>query len=189
MSFFLRSTRGSARLRRHFSVEEMLAAAAFSACALVFSAQALMASDFKAGPIEIDHPWSRATPNGAKVAGGFLVLKNTGATPDRLVSATAPFAGKVEIHEMAVNNGIMTMRPLDKGLEVPAGGTVALKPGSYHIMFTDLKQPLKEGELVDGTLTFEKAGTVKVQFKVEGIGAGAPAPAPAADPHASHTGH
>jgi copper(I)-binding protein len=133
---------------------------------------AAVAHEFKAGSIEIEHPWSRATPAGAKVGAGYLVLKNAGAA-DRLVSATAPFAGRVEIHEMAMKDGVMTMRPLADGIAVPAGGTVELKPGGYHIMFMDLKSPLKEGTLVDGTLTFEKAGTVNVQFKVEPVGAGA----------------
>ncbi|QRG08434.1 copper chaperone PCu(A)C [Xanthobacter dioxanivorans] len=184
MSHFLRfpfsqPRRGAARpfLRRVLFVEEMLAAGAFALCLLMVSAQALLAHEFKAGAIEIGHPWSRATPGGASVAAGYFVLKNTGAAPDRLVSATVPFAGRAEIHEMAVKDGVMTMRPLPAGIEVPAGGTVALKPGSYHLMFLDLKAPLKEGTLVDGTLTFEKAGTVAVQFKVEGVGAGAAAPA------------
>lgn len=143
-------------------------AAAISTAAL---AGAAVAHDFKAGPLQIDHPWSRATPGGATVAGGYLVVKNTGTAPDRLVAATAPFAGRVEIHEMSMKDGVMVMRPLPDGLAIPAGGSVELKPGGYHIMFLDLKAPLKEGTLVDGTLTFEKAGTVPVQFKVEGMGA------------------
>lgn len=132
---------------------------------------AAMAHDYKAGSLQIDHPWSRATPGGASVAAGYMVVKNTGSAPDRLVSATAPFAGRVEIHEMAMKDGVMIMRPLADGLAIPAGGSIELKPGGYHIMFLDLKSPLKEGTSVDGTLTFEKAGTVPVQFKVEGLGA------------------
>ncbi len=149
----------------------LLAAAALVLGLLALPAGAPMAHEFKAGAIQIDHPWSRATPGGASVAGGYLTLKNTGTTPDRLVSATAAFAGKVEIHEMAVKDGVMTMRPLPDGIVIPPGGTVAFKPGAYHIMFLDLKAPLKEGTKVDGTLTFEKAGTVAVQYAVEGIGA------------------
>lgn len=143
-------------------------AAAIATAAL---AGAAVAHDFKAGTLQIDHPWSRATPGGATVAGGYLVVKNTGTAPDRLVAATAPFAGRVEIHEMSMKDGVMVMRPLPDGLAIPAGGSLELKPGGYHIMFLDLKSPLKEGTLVDGTLTFEKAGTVPVQFKVEGMGA------------------
>ncbi|MFG1361377.1 copper chaperone PCu(A)C [Xanthobacter pseudotagetidis] len=155
------------------SRRRLLVAAAAMGAALLSGAGAI-AHEFKAGSIEIGHPWSRATPAGAKVGAGYLVLKNGGAA-DRLVSATASFAGRVEIHEMAMKDGIMTMRPLADGLAVPAGGKVELKPGGYHIMFMDLKEPLKEGALMDGTLTFEKAGTVKVQYKVEPVGAGADA--------------
>ncbi|MFG1299727.1 copper chaperone PCu(A)C [Xanthobacter sp. V3C-3] len=154
--------------------------AAAVACGAL-AAGAAVAHEFKAGSIEIDHPWSRATPGGATVAAGYLVLKNTGAAADRLVSATAPFAGRVEIHEMAIKDGVMTMRPLPAGVEIPAGASVALKPGGYHIMFLDLKSPLKEGTKVDGTLTFEKAGAVPVQFQVEGVGASS-----SSDGHKSH---
>lgn len=144
---------------------------------------AALAHDYKAGALKIDHPWSRATPGGAKVGGGYLVIENTGTSADRLVSVTAPsIAGKTEIHEMAVTNGVMTMRPLDSGIEIAPGAKVEFKPGGYHIMFMELKQPLKQDERVKGTLTFEKAGTVEVEFKVEAVGARG------AD-HGAHKGH
>jgi len=151
-------------------VRRFVSAPVLGALALAMLATPLMAHEFKAGSLEIDHPWARATPGGAKVGAGYLVVKNTGTAPDRLVAGAAPFAGRVEIHEMAVTDGVMTMRPLPDGLEIPAGGTVTLKPGSYHIMFMELKEPLKVGTRVDGTLTFEKAGTVAVQFEVESVG-------------------
>ncbi|MEP9375044.1 copper chaperone PCu(A)C [Mesorhizobium sp. KR1-2] len=133
----------------------------------------LWAHEFKAGDIEIIHPWSRAAPEGAKVAAGYLVLKNNGSSPDRLISVTAEIAGKTEIHEMAVDaKGVMTMRPVAGGIEVPAGGEVELKPGSFHIMFMDLKKLPKQGETFAGTLTFEKAGTVNVRYSVEGMNGG-----------------
>ena len=141
------------------------------AAALALSASLAAAHDFKAGPLKIGHPWSRATPAGAKVGGGYLTIENTGTAPDRLVSVAAPFAARSEIHEMATKDGIMTMRPLENGVEVPAGGKVEFKPGGYHIMFMELKQPLKQGETVKGTLTFEKAGSVDVEFKVDSIAA------------------
>ena len=151
-------------------------AALFLASALVtFAAPGAFAHEFKIGAIEIVHPWSRATPGGAKVAIGYLVIKNEGAEPDRLVSATAEVAGSVALHEMAMTNGVMTMRPVTGGIVIPAHGEIALKPGSYHLMLEDLKQPLKEGESFKGTLTFEKAGTVDVHFLIESIGAKAPA--------------
>ena len=111
-------------------------------------------------------------PGGAEVATGYLTIENDGAEPDRLVSATAEIAGHTGIHQMSMANGVMKMRELTEGLPVPAGGSVALEPNSYHLMFTDLKEPLKEGDEFSGTLTFEKAGTVDVTFEVEGIGAG-----------------
>lgn len=142
-----------------------------AAAALLLSASFATAHEFEAGPLKIGHPWSRATPTGAKVGGGYLSIENTGTTADRLVSVSVPFAARSEIHEMAVKDGIMTMRPLDKGVEVPAGAKVEFKPGGYHIMFMDLKQQLKQGEMMKGTLTFEKAGTVDVEFKVDSIAA------------------
>ncbi|MCT4494779.1 copper chaperone PCu(A)C [Bosea minatitlanensis] len=141
------------------------------AAALALSASLAAAQDFKAGPLKIGHPWSRATPAGAKVGGGYLTIENTGTAPDRLVSVAAPFAARSEIHEMATKDGIMTMRPLENGVEVPAGGKVEFKPGGYHIMFMELKQPLKQGETVKGTLTFEKAGSVAVEFTGDSIAA------------------
>lgn len=142
-----------------------------AAVVLALSATTASAHDFKAGPLKIGHPWSRATPAGAKVGGGYLSIENTGSAADRLVSVSAPFAARAEIHEMAVKDGIMTMRPMEKGVEVPAGGKVEFKPGGYHIMFMELKQPLKQGETMKGTLTFEKAGSVDVEFKVDSIAA------------------
>ena len=125
-----------------------------------------------AGDISLENPWSRAAPTGAPVGAGYVTLKNTGNTGDKLVSATADVAGKVEIHEMAMDNGVMKMRPVH-GLEIPAGKSVELKPGGYHIMFMQLKKPLVAGEKVNGTLTFEKAGAVPVEYTIKAMSAGA----------------
>lgn len=138
---------------------------------LLFASTATgIAHDFKSGGVELEHPWARATPAGAKVAAGYVAITNHAAAPDRLVSASAEIAGRTEIHEMAVKDGIMTMRRLPDGLPVPANGKAALKPSSAHLMFLELKRPLKQGESFDGTLTFEKAGTVKVTFAVQAVG-------------------
>ncbi|GLK86758.1 hypothetical protein GCM10017653_48280 [Ancylobacter defluvii] len=129
------------------------------------------------------------TPPGAKVGGAYFSIENTGTTPDRLVSVAvaADIAGRAEIHEMSVTDGVMKMQMLPDGIAIPAGGTVALAPGGYHLMLQDLKQPLKEGASFKGTLTFEKAGTVAVEFKVEGMaGPKGAAGMQAADPHAGH---
>ena len=147
-----------------------LAAVAFAAAAAQYAATA----EFKTGDIAVEAPWSRATPGGAKVAAGYLTIKNGGAAPDRLVSATADIAERTEIHEMSMSDGMMKMRQVTDGVAVPAGASVALAPNGYHLMFLGLKKPLREGDTFTGTLTFEKAGTVAVTFEVRGIGAAAP---------------
>ena len=133
------------------------------------------AEEVKAGDLVITQGWSRATPGGAKIGGGYLTIENKGSAPDRLVGASADVAGKVEVHEMAMNNGVMTMRPLEKGLAIDPGKTVKLAPGGYHLMMFDLKSPLKQGEKLPVTLEFEKAGKVQVSLDVAGVGAQAPA--------------
>jgi copper(I)-binding protein len=138
------------------------------------------AEDIKAGDLVISHAWSRATPNGAKIAGGYLTIENKGAAPDKLIGGSGDIAGKVEVHEMAVNNGVMTMRPLDNGLAIEPGKTVKLAPGGYHLMMFDLKGPLKQGEKVPVTLEFEKAGKVNLSLDVQGVGAQGPAGADSA---------
>lgn len=130
------------------------------------------AHDYKLGDLKIDHPWSRATPGGAKVAGGFMTITNNGKEADRLIGGTLVSAGIVEIHEMAMEGNVMKMRALAQGLEIKPGQTVELKPGGFHVMFLDLKAPLKEGEKVKGTLVFQRAGTIEVEFKIEARGAG-----------------
>jgi copper(I)-binding protein len=124
------------------------------------------AHDVKAGAIEIGHPHARAMVPGAKVGGGYLTFVNNGSIDDKLVSIICDRAKSSEVHQMSVSNGVMTMRPVAGGLVVPAGQTVELKPGGYHIMFMDVAKPFKEGEIVKATLTFEKAGPVDVEFAV-----------------------
>ncbi len=130
---------------------------------------------FKAGGITVEEPWSRATPGGAQVAGGYMKITNSGTDPDRLTGGTFPNAARFEIHEMKTEGSVVTMRPLPTGLEVKPGETVEFKPGGYHVMFMGLKQGLKEGQTVKGTLTFEKAGTIDVEYRVGPIGGGTPA--------------
>lgn len=134
-------------------------------------AAAALAAPAYAADVMVMKPWARATAPGAKVGAGYMVLHNGSASADRLVAATAEAADRVEIHEMSIDNGVMKMRELAKGLDVPAGKDVELKPGSYHLMLMGLKQPLKAGETIKGTVTFEKAGQTPVEFKVESMGA------------------
>jgi len=129
------------------------------------------AEDVTAGSLKISAPWTRATPKGASVGGGYLKIANTGTTPDRLTGGSTDVAGRFEVHEMSMDNGVMKMRPVAGGIEIKPGQTVELKPGGYHVMFVGLKQQLTQGEGVKATLVFEKAGKVDVTFAVEGIGA------------------
>lgn len=151
----------------------------------------------RAGALAIETPWLRATPGGAKVAGGYVTVRNTGAEPDRLTGATIARAGRGEIHTMSTENGVMKMAPVEGGLTIAPGESVALKPGGLHLMFLDLTDGLRAGESVPGTLTFERAGTVPVTFTVAPIGAQGPttqaptaqapgAAAPEAGGHAHH---
>jgi periplasmic copper chaperone A len=133
------------------------------------------AEEVRAGDLVITQAWSRATPGGAKVGGGYLTIENKGSAPDRLMGGSADIAGKVQTHEMAMNNGVMTMRPLDKGLVIEPGKSVRLAPGSYHLMLLDLKSPLKQGDKVPVTLEFERAGKVSVSLEVQGVGSQGPA--------------
>ena len=129
------------------------------------------AEDVVAGGLKISTAWVRATPKGAPVGGGYLTIKNTGGTPDRLLGGSSDVCSRFEIHEMGMDHGVMKMRPLSKGLEIKPGQTVELKPGGYHFMFVGLKKPFEEGQHIKATLKFEKAGDIPIDFAVEGMGA------------------
>jgi periplasmic copper chaperone A len=140
------------------------------ALVLALSAAPTLAQEFKAGDIVVEKPWARATPKGAEVGSGYLVIQNKGAAPDRLTGGSADFA-TVEVHQMASENGVSKMRELNDGLNIPAHGSVGLSPGGYHLMFTHLTHPLTKGERVKAMLNFEHAGPIEVEFSVMGIGA------------------
>ena len=144
------------------------------AVVVAFAVSAAQAHDYQLGPLKIEHPWARATPQGAAVAGGYLKITNTGTAPDRLIGGSAGFAGRFEIHEMRQVGDVMQMRPLPQGLEIKPGETVELKPGSFHVMFMNLKQPLVKDQKPrpKGTLVFEKAGTIEIEYAVEAVGGG-----------------
>jgi copper(I)-binding protein len=139
--------------------------------ALLFSGAAL-AHDYQVKALTVSNPFARATPPGARVAGAFMTIRNAGPEADRLISASSPVAGLVEIHEMAMDGGMMKMRAL-KGIDLKPGATVELQPGGYHVMLEDLKQPLKQGEPIAVRLTFEKAGVLEIKVNVEAMGAAA----------------
>jgi copper(I)-binding protein len=152
--------------------KEITFAAALSLTAVLSLAHA-DAHEVKIGDIVIEHPWSRQSPMKADVAAGFMTITNTGTTDDRLVKATSTVSGMTQIHTMKMEGDVMKMEELKDGIVIPAGGSVVLKPKSLHIMFMGLKQQVSEGESFTGTLTFEKAGTVTIDYEVKGIGADA----------------
>ncbi|MCC7347003.1 MAG: copper chaperone PCu(A)C [Variibacter sp.] len=132
------------------------------------------AQPVRVGDIEIVQAWSRATPQGAKVAAGYLEIINRGSVADTLVAVDTPISARGELHEMSMKDNVMTMRPVAGGIPIAPGQTVKLAPGGLHLMFMDVKQPLKQGETFTATLQFQRAGKVEVSFAVQGIGAGAP---------------
>jgi uncharacterized protein YcnI/copper(I)-binding protein len=139
------------------------------------NAMAQMSGMVHAGDLMISTPWTRATPPGAKVAGGYLTVTNGGKTSDKLLGGTFTGGSRIEVHEMSMNDGVMKMRPLNDGLEIKPGATVKLEPGGYHLMLMDLAKPLAKGDKVKAQLQFEKAGKVDVELDVNAVGASAPA--------------
>ncbi|ASY56570.1 DUF1775 domain-containing protein [Sinorhizobium sp. CCBAU 05631] len=136
-------------------------------------AQQAEAAPVEVGALEISGGAVKAMLPGAKVGGGGFVVKNTGNADDRLVAVESPAAGRVELHEMAMENEVMKMRKLEDGIVIPAGKTVELKSGGLHLMFMEVPKPFAEGETVPVTLTFEKAGTVDYILPVGAAGGGA----------------
>jgi periplasmic copper chaperone A len=143
--------------------------------ALAGAGEPAQAHDYKAGGLTISHPWIRATPKGAAVAGGFVTITNTGAATDRLVGAGVTGASRAEVHATTTEGGVARMAPVEGGLEIKPGETVKLAPGGYHLMLMGLKGSFVDGELIEGTLQFQNAGRVPVEFEVQSVGAQAPA--------------
>jgi uncharacterized protein YcnI/copper(I)-binding protein len=124
------------------------------------------------GDLDITGQWARAMLPGQPAGGGYLTVANKGGDADRLVSASSPAAGRVEIHSMEVVDGVMVMRPVAGGLEIPAGGKVELKPGGLHLMFLEVAERFEEGGNVPLTLEFEKAGKVELTLPVKAAAGG-----------------
>ena len=129
----------------------------------------LLASVPAFAQITIDNAWARATPPGAKIAAGYLTVRNAGAA-DKLVSVSSPAAEKVETHVTMKDGDISRMREV-KGYAVPANGKLDLTPSGSHLMLVNIKAPLKEGDKVPLVLRFEKAGEVKTELAVRPLGA------------------
>ncbi len=147
---------------------------------------AACAETYSVGSIEIGNPWARATPKGAPVGGAYMTITNKGTEADRLVGASSPVASKAEVHQMSMDNGVMSMRPVSGGLEIKPGQTITLNPDSFHLMLMGLKQPLAQGQHLKATLDFAKAGKLDVEFVVESMGAQGPSAMPAGMPGMDH---
>ncbi|WP_144631716.1 copper chaperone PCu(A)C [Bordetella genomosp. 13] len=144
------------------TIRNLALAAALSMCAAT-----AWADSYKAGQIEVDDLWVRATAPGQPNGAGYFEIENEGKTADRLVSVRSDAAERVELHNVVTENGVARMRAVDGGVEVPAGGELKFAPGGYHVMFLKVKGAFAEGKDVPATLTFEKAGDVAVKFTVK----------------------
>lgn len=133
--------------------------------AAVVAGYAAMAGSAAAQSVEVSHAWARATVQGQKATGAFMTL--TSATPVRLVGASSPVAGVVEVHEMKMEGDVMKMRALAGGLDLPAGKAVELKPGGYHVMLMDLKLPLQKDTTLPLTLVFKDARGVETRKELK----------------------
>jgi len=152
---------------RGFSVVVALAAIG-AACPLAW------ATDYDVGSMHISQPWARATPKGAASAAAYMTITNKGSAPDRVTCVSSDASSSCEIHSMAMEGGVMKMRPVEGGLEIKPGQTVTLEPGGFHVMLLGLSHRLEQGNTLKTTLKFEHAGTVDVQYPIEAIGAAAP---------------
>ncbi len=153
-------------LFKRAAVGAILAAFAFAAPAF--------ANDVTVGSLTLSNLWARATPPGAPTAAGYLTITNKGSDADTLTAVATPAAATSELHIMEVKDGVMSMHPVEGGIEIPAGETVTLAPGGYHLMFITLKHDLKQGEDLPVTLTFAKAGTVETTLPVMPVGSKGP---------------
>ena len=143
----------------------------YAVVALLSMCGAVSSQQFEKDGLVIGHPWTRVTPEGAKAGAGYLTITNSGKEADKLTGGTFEGAEQVQIHEMKMEGDKMTMRQLTDGIEIKPGSTVTFAPGSYHLMFLGLKKPIAKGPNAKGSLSFEKAGNVDVEYKVEDIGA------------------
>ena len=135
--------------------------------AIAFAQHDKKEQEYRVGQLKIENPYARSTVPGQKAAGGFMKIENKGAV-DQLVSASSPVAGEMQLHSMSMDGNVMKMREV-KTIEVPANGSVELKPGGLHLMFMDIKAPLKAGESVPVKLKFQKAGEVEIKVPVRDI--------------------
>jgi periplasmic copper chaperone A len=131
------------------------------------------AHEYTSNGITVAHPWARATPGGVKIGGAYFEMKAAAGRGDRLIAVRSAVAGNAELHSHIMEGGVARMRRVD-AIAIGAGKSVVLAPGGYHVMLMDLKQPLKEDDLLKLTLVFEKAGEIEIEATVEPVGAMGP---------------
>jgi copper(I)-binding protein len=153
------------RMPRHPVIGCVVGSIAVLAAALASGSASAMAQNDARANLRIEHPYARPTPPGARTGGAYLTIENRGQQ-DRLIRVATPAAGAAEIHSMTMEGNVMRMRAV-AAVEIPSHATTALKPGGFHVMLMDLKQPLVAGGTLPLSLTFEKAGTIDVTARVE----------------------
>jgi hypothetical protein len=163
---------GSSRRAARAAYFISLAARTLASALVAFASLPALAHDYSVGSLEIEHPYARPTPPGARTGGVYFTVRNNGGTPDQLVKVASPAAQSVELHSMTMEGNLMKMRPL-KALDIPPGRSVTLGANGYHVMLVGLARPLAVGDQVPLTLTFAKAGPAQVFAYVEAANAGA----------------
>jgi copper(I)-binding protein len=136
--------------------------------ALLLPACFANAHEYKAGELQIAHPWSQELPPNAPTVAAYFVINNAGKTADKLLSVDSPIAGLAQLHEHVMQKDLMKMQQVDS-VDVPAGGTVTFAPMAYHVMLLELKDRslLSDGKRFPLTLHFEKSGDVTVEVAVQ----------------------
>ena|SRR6266446_9079714 len=145
-----------------------------AAIAVAFSVTHAAAQEFKIDALVIKSPWTRETPKGATVGGGYLEINNSGTVPDRMIGGSVSVAKFFQIHNTTMDNGVSRMREVTRGVEIKPGETIKFEPGSSHLMFVNLTQPLHAGDKIHGTIKFERAGTIDIEYTVLTMGAKGP---------------
>lgn len=122
------------------------------------------------GDLRLIRPWARATAGPARNGAAYLEILNTSSKPDRLTGVESTASASAHIHESVMEGGVMKMRALGT-LDIPAGGSVIFKPRGLHIMLMNLKAPLRQGEILTLTLSFQNAGSIRIPFRIGPPGA------------------
>lgn len=141
--------------------------------AIAFLSPPVAAHGYGKDELQVRHPWVRATPPGAKVAAGYLEIRNSGKEADRVIGASSPVAERVELHVLKREGDVMKMREV-KGFEVPARQRLVLRPGGSHLMIVGFNKPFAKGERVPLTLQFERAGELKIELEVQPVDSAKP---------------